>query len=89
MARASSYTLGTTAGTTLSREIPPRMTPRHATIIALGALVPVWLYALGVHGGLPVALASTICVLLIAGSLYLLFGPHDEASTEPTDPGGL
>lgn len=55
-------------------------------MFALGALVPVWLYALGVHGGLTVALASSACVLLIAGSLYLMFGPHDEGAAEP---GGL
>jgi len=49
--------------------------------IALAALVPVWVYALGVSGGVGVALASTTCVLLIAGGLYLMFGPHGEEET--------
>lgn len=60
------------------------MNPRRATIIALAALVPVWLYALGVHGGLPVAIASSTCVVLITGSLYLMFGPHDEGAADPS-----
>ena len=54
---------------------------RKLIAIALAAIVPVWLYALGVSGGVGVALASTACVLLIVAGLYLLFGPHDEDET--------
>jgi hypothetical protein len=65
------------------------MSPRRLTIFALLALVPVWVYALGVSGGLPVALASSICVLLIGASLYLMFAPHEEQAAGATEPGGL
>jgi predicted phage tail protein len=54
------------------------MSARKTAAIALAALVPVWVYALGVSGGVPVAVASSICVLLITGGLYLMFGPHEE-----------
>lgn len=54
------------------------MSPRRMSIAALGALVPIWVYALGVNGGVPVAVASTACVFLIAGSLYAMLGPHDQ-----------
>jgi len=53
---------------------------RKLIAIALAALVPVWLFALGVSGGVGVALASTACVLLVVAGLYLMFGPHDEES---------
>ena len=65
------------------------MSPRRSTIIALLALVPVWVYALGVYGGLPVALASSLCVLLVAASLYLMFGPHEDQGAGGTELGGL
>ncbi|WP_435116495.1 hypothetical protein [Halolamina sp. C58] len=51
---------------------------RRLAAIGLAALVPVWLYALQVSGGVTVALASTTCVLLVVGGLYVMFGPHDE-----------
>lgn len=65
------------------------MSPQRSTILALLAIVPVWVYALGVHGGLPVALASSVCVMLVAGSLYLMFGSHEEQAAGGTEPGGL
>lgn len=65
------------------------MSPRRSTIIALLALIPVWVYAFGVYGGLPIALASSLCVLLVAVSLYLMFGPHEEGAAGGTELGGL
>jgi hypothetical protein len=53
------------------------MSARTLIAIGLAAIVPVWLYALRVAGGVEVALASTVCVLLIVGGLYLMFGPHE------------
>ena len=50
---------------------------RALAAIGLAAIAPVWLYALQVTGGVTVALASTTCVLLIVGGLYLMFGPHE------------
>ncbi|MBP1987051.1 hypothetical protein [Halolamina salifodinae] len=54
------------------------MSARRSAAIALAALVPVWVYALTIAGGVTTALTSSICVLLIAGGLYLMFGPHEE-----------
>ncbi|GAB7013460.1 hypothetical protein [Halolamina salina] len=51
---------------------------RGLAAIGLAALVPVWLYALQISGGVTVALASTTCVLLVVGGLYVMFGPHDD-----------
>ncbi|MXR40567.1 hypothetical protein GRX01_04295 [Halobaculum sp. WSA2] len=56
------------------------MTPRTLVAVSLGALVPVWAYAMLVHGGLYVALASSVCVLLVAWTLYTVFGPHEGAA---------
>jgi len=53
------------------------MTPRTLVAISLVALAPVWAYAMLVHGGLYVALASSACVLLVAWTLYTVFGPHE------------
>ena len=53
------------------------MSARRSAAIALAALVPVWVYALTIDGGVTVAVASSICVLLITGGLYLMFGPHE------------
>lgn len=61
------------------------LSARKLGAIALAAIVPVWVYALGVSGGVTVALASTICVLLIAGGLYLMFGPHEGQETLGAD----
>ncbi|MFW5939685.1 MAG: cytochrome-ba3 oxidase subunit [Halolamina sp.] len=54
------------------------MSARRSTAIGLAALVPVWVYALGVEGGIGVAVASTASVLLIVGGLYVMLGPHEE-----------
>lgn len=56
------------------------MSARKLVAIGLAAVVPVWVYALGVSGGLEVAVASTACVLLIVGGLYRMFGPHEESN---------
>ncbi|MFD1568720.1 hypothetical protein [Halolamina litorea] len=53
------------------------MSARKLIGISLASLVPVWVYALGVSGGVGVGLASTACVLLIVGGLYMMFGPHE------------
>jgi len=58
------------------------MSARKLIAIGLASLIPVWVYALGVSGGLEVAIASTACVLLILSGLYVMFGPHE--TTEPT-----
>jgi len=60
------------------------MTPRTLVAISLIALAPVWAYAMLVHGGLYVALASSVCVLLVAWTLYTVFGPH-EGTAEHVD----
>lgn len=56
------------------------MSARRLIAIGLAALVPVWVYALGIAGGVTVAVASSVCVLLITGGLYLMFGPHEETA---------
>lgn len=61
------------------------MSPRRMSIIALVAIIPIWIYALGIAGGVIVGLSSTICVLLVAGGLYLMFGPHEEEHTDGID----
>ncbi|NHX36313.1 MULTISPECIES: hypothetical protein [Halolamina] len=53
------------------------MSARKLIAIGLAALIPVWVYALGVSGGIVVGLASTACVLLILAGLYMMFGPHE------------
>lgn len=58
------------------------MSARKLIAIGLAAIVPIWVYALGVAGGLEVAVASTVCVLLIVGGLYQMFGPHDDGSVD-------
>jgi hypothetical protein len=56
------------------------MSARKLIAIGLTAIVPVWVYALTVAGGLTVAIASTASVLLIVAALYQMFGPHDDGS---------
>ncbi|WP_049979509.1 hypothetical protein [Halolamina rubra] len=53
------------------------MSARTLIAIGLASLIPVWVYALGVSGGVVVGLASTICVLLTLAALYMMFGPHE------------
>lgn len=55
------------------------MTPRTLVGISLIALAPVWGYAMLVRGGLYVALASSVSVLIVTWSLYTFFGPHEGA----------
>ncbi|MFB6354486.1 MAG: hypothetical protein ABEJ92_10425 [Halobacteriales archaeon] len=49
--------------------------PRRYAVLALLALVPVALFGLGRS---PVAVLSAVCVLVIAGSLYAMFGPSQR-----------
>ncbi len=62
--------------------------PRASTAVALLALVPVGLYLFGVVGDTVALVASTACVLLVAASLYVVFGSEtasDRARTSETD----
>lgn len=52
--------------------------PRWAAVLALAALVPVVAFA--VDRAVPVVALSAACVVVIAGSLYLMF-----AETEPAE----
>ncbi|KPN30907.1 hypothetical protein SY89_01647 [Halolamina pelagica] len=56
------------------------MSARKLIAIGLAALIPVWVYALGVSGGVVVGLASTTCVLLALAALYMMFGPTRRPS---------
>lgn len=51
--------------------------PRQLTLLALLALLPVAAFLLGRS---LLALLAIACVLLIAGSLYHMFGPAEAAS---------
>lgn len=48
--------------------------PRTLAAVALLGLVPVLGYTLGVDGNPTYAVTGTLCVLVVAGSLYALFG---------------
>lgn len=66
---------------------PSRMaSPRPVRIAAVGslALVPVVLYAIGRSD--PLVAFSVVCVVLIAGSLYLMFGPAESESAPRAEP---
>jgi hypothetical protein len=54
--------------------------PRAATVVVLFALGPVGLYFSEV-GNAVAAVASTLCVLVVALSLYLVFGAESESET--------
>lgn len=51
--------------------------PRRLTLLALLALLPVAAFLLGRS---QLAVLSAACVLLIAGSLYHMFGPAEAPS---------
>ncbi|MFB6359930.1 MAG: hypothetical protein ABEH59_01255 [Halobacteriales archaeon] len=51
--------------------------PRRLTLLALLALLPVGAFLLGRS---QLAVLSAACVLLIAGSLYHMFGPVEAPS---------
>lgn len=51
--------------------------PRRLTLLALLALVPV---AAFIVGRSTIAVLSAVCVVLIAGSVYHMFGPAQAAS---------
>jgi len=53
------------------------MSTRTLIAIGLAALIPVWVYALGITGGVLIGVASTISVLLTLTALYMMFGPHE------------
>lgn len=57
----------------MSNRRPTMFTPRYAAALALLALAPLALYTLA--RGQDVVVLSAVSVLLIAGSLYLAFGP--------------
>lgn len=50
------------------------MQPQLLAVIALAALVPVELYLLTVARMPGAAVASTVCVVLVAVAVYVLFG---------------
>lgn len=50
------------------------MQPQLLAVIALAALVPIELYLLTVARMPGAAIASTVCVFLTAGAVYILFG---------------
>ena len=52
------------------------LTPRNISIVSLAALAPVAAYALGDA----VVALSLVCVLVIVGSLYTMFGPAEGTS---------
>jgi hypothetical protein len=54
----------------------PDVTPKHAALLALVALLPLVAFAL--DRGAFVVVLSVVCVLLIAGSLLLMFGPSES-----------
>ncbi len=65
---------------------PTMIDPRTSTLVALLALVPVGLYTVGVIDDAVAAVASTLCVLVIAGSLLAVFGAETETDGhEPRD----
>lgn len=63
--------------------------PLRIAVVGLIALVPVSLYAISRSD--PAVAFSVLCVLLITGSLYLMFGPAESETSAPTTeppPGG-
>jgi hypothetical protein len=58
------------------------MSVRKLLAIGLVALIPVWVYALRLNGGVVVGIASTTSVFLALAALYMMFGPHE--TTEPS-----
>ncbi|MFB6157494.1 MAG: cytochrome-ba3 oxidase subunit [Haloferacaceae archaeon] len=52
--------------------------PAHPAAVGLFALLPVAVYA--VSGSASVVALSAVCVLVIAGSLYVMFGADDRRS---------
>lgn len=58
--------------------------PRASTLVVLLALGGVALYPLGLIGETVAAVASALCVLIIAASLYLIFSADSESDGEGT-----
>ncbi|MFC7068731.1 hypothetical protein [Halobaculum lipolyticum] len=61
------------------------MTPRTVVALALVVLVPLWAYTLLGAGDPYEAVVSTVSVGVIVYSLYVAFGPHEEADDHRSD----
>lgn len=63
--------------------------PRASALVSLLALIPVGLYAVGEIGNVVTAATATVSVLIVTGSLLLIFreigedSPRDRAGGEP------